>query len=106
MPSLKTALSITEFYEAPYDEIRAFNGQIHAGGILRTPTGSELLFADTYELTDTGIKVYRKVTVLANVDDLGFASKISFVMALSDNIRDYKFFAPANWYRQNEFTKP
>ena len=44
--------------------------------------------------------------MIKNIDDYGFASKISFVMAASDNVRDYDYFAPANWYKQNEYSKP
>ena len=103
---IKTAYSITEFYDAPYDDISETDGRITAKGVLKLPTGSELAFTDTYELIDSSIKVCRTVTVLKNTDDLGFASKIAFVIAASDNVRDYNCFAPANWYRQNEFTAP
>ena len=46
------------------------------------------------------------MTVLETADDFGFATKVSFVLAASDKIRDYNCFAPANWYRQNEFANP
>ena len=52
------------------------------------------------------MKVDRTVTVLETADDFGFATKVSFVLAASDKIRDYNCFAPANWYRQNEFANP
>ena len=103
---IKTALSITEFYDAPYDEITENGGCVTAKGVLKSPTGSELAFIDTYEKAGTGFKVSRAVAVLKNIDDYGFALKIAFVMAASDNIRDYDYFAPANWYRQNKFAKP
>ena len=73
---------------------------------MRSPTGSELAFHDIFEAAGTGFKVTRNVTVLKNIDDYGFSTKISFVMAASDNVRDYDYFAPANWYRQNEYAKP
>jgi hypothetical protein len=103
---IKTVLSITEFYDSAYDAVSEEDGKIIAAGILKSPTGSELAFTDTYETVDSCIKVSRTVTVLKNVDDMGFASKISFVLAVSDNLLDYNYFAPANWYRQNEFTAP
>ena len=103
---IKTALSITEFYDAPYDEIEAGGDRVIAGGVLKSPTGSELAFRDTYEAAGTGFKVSRTVTVLKNADDYGFATKISFVTAASGEVRDYDVFAPANWYRQNEYAKP
>ena len=103
---IKTALSITEFYDRAYEDISEAENQIIARGIIKSPTGSELAFIDTYEAIDSCFKVSRNVKVLKNVDDMGFASKIAFVMAASDNVRDYNCFAPANWYRQNEFTAP
>lgn len=103
---IKTAFTITEFYDAPYDEISENNGRITAKGILKSPTGSELAFNDVYESAGSGFKISREVTVLKNVDDIGFATKLSFVLAASDNIRDYDYFAPANWYRQNEWARP
>ncbi len=103
---IKTALSITEFYDAPYDQVDSEGEKVIAGGILKPPTGSELAFRDIYEAAGTGFKVSRTVTVLKNIDDLGFASKVAFVMAASDEVRDYDVFAPANWYKQNEYAKP
>jgi len=103
---IKTALSITEFYDAPYETGVKENNRITAKGVLKSPTGSELAFVDIYEAAGVGIKVSRTVSVLKNIDDYGFATKISFVLAASDNIRDYDYFAPANWYQQNEYAKP
>jgi hypothetical protein len=103
---IKTAMSITEFYDAPYDQVDSKGNTIIASGMLKPPTGSELAFQDIYEAAGTGFKVSRTVTVLKNIDDFGFASKIAFVMAASDDVHDYDIFAPANWYRQNEYAKP
>jgi hypothetical protein len=103
---IKTALSITEFYDAPYQDVVETRGRVSAGGRLKSPTGAVLAFQDVYEPAETGFKVSRTVTVLKNIDDLGFASKIAFVLAASDEVRDYDYFAPANWYRQNEYAKP
>ncbi|MGI6692075.1 MAG: hypothetical protein ACOX63_14715 [Christensenellales bacterium] len=103
---IKTALSITEFYDAPYQQVKQSNNAIVGTGLLRSPTGSELLFEDRYEPQQSGFKISRKVTVKKNVDDYGFATKVAFVMAASDEIRDYDYFAPANWYKLNEYAKP
>jgi len=103
---IKTALSITEFYDAPYDEIAIANGCVTAKGILKSPTGSELVFCDIYETAETGFKISRTVSVLKNIDDYGFSSKIALVLAASDDVRAYDYFAPANWYRLNEYAKP
>jgi len=103
---IKTVLSITEFYDAPYDDITENNGRVTAKGILKAPTGSELAFNDSYEAAGAGFKISREVTVLKNIDDYGFATKVSLILAATDNVRGYDYFAPANWYRQNEFAKP
>lgn len=103
---IKTALSITEFYDAPYDQVAKEGKHMVCRGLLQSPTGSALAFEDRYEPAPTGIRVSRQVTVTKNVDDYGFATKLSFVMAASDEIRDYDYFAPANWYKLNEYAKP
>ena len=103
---IKTALSITEFYDAPYAFFTQDGDRVVAEGVLKTPTGAELAMRDVYQAAGTGFKVSRTTTVLKNVDDYGFASKLSFVLAASDDILDYDYFAPANWYRQNEYSKP
>lgn len=101
---IKTALSITEFYDAPYSKVSEKDGTLRAEGILRSPGGTELAFFDTFELVTEGLRVNRKVKVLKTIDDLGFASKLSFVLAPSEEIKDYDYFAPGAWYRQNQFT--
>ena len=104
--SIKTVLSITEFYEAAYDEVTESGGVINAKGVLKSPTGSELSFQDIFEVHGKSIKINRTVKVLKNTDDYGFASKIGFVLASSDNVRDYDYFAPAAWYKNQEYGKP
>ena len=103
---IKTALSITEFYDAPYEKAVQDGLRVIAEGVLKTPTGAELGMKDVYEAADDGIKVTRTTTVLKNIDDYGFASKFSFVLAASDSVLDYEYFSPANWYKQNEYSKP
>ena len=101
--TVKTSFSLNEFYDAAYNEIVESDGGITASGILAVPSGSEFSFADVYETTDTGFKVSRKVKVLKSGDDLGFSTKFSLVMTESDDTRDYNYFAPGVWYKQNEF---
>ncbi|MDR3120802.1 MAG: hypothetical protein LBU58_05655 [Clostridiales bacterium] len=103
---IKTVLSITEFYDGAYDAVSESGGKVLATGVLKVPTGAELDFADTYETADGGFKISRTVKVQKATDDLGFATKIAFVLAASDNVRDYNYYAPANWYRQNQFSAP
>lgn len=103
---IKTALTVTEFYDAPYDTVSQDGGTIRAAGVLQTPTGTHLLFEDSFEVIDEGLKAERSVRVLEVTDDLGFATKFSFVLASSDDIRAFDCFAPGAWYRQNQFTAP
>ena len=49
---IKTALAVTEFYDAPYETITEKDGSILAEGILRSPTGSQLHFSDSYGISD------------------------------------------------------
>lgn len=103
---IKTNLSITEFYDAPYTELALKDEHVAATGTLTTPAGSELQFTDYYHAMAEGFRVERSVTVQKAAGDLGFATKVSFVLAASDEVRDYDCFAPAAWYRQNQFTAP
>lgn len=103
---IKTALSITEFYDAPYSDVSESTEGVIAEGVLLTPTGTELKFRDKFSVVSEGVRIDRQVSVIETIDDLGFASKISFVLAPSDEISDYDFFAPGAWYRQNQFTAP
>lgn len=103
---VKTALSITEFYDAPYSEVSEMSDGILAEGVLQTPSGTELKFSDSFSVVSDGLKIDRQVSVIKTIDDLGFASKISFVMAPSEDIGEYDCFAPGAWYRQNQFTAP
>lgn len=92
--TVKTMMAINEFYDASYDEVHMCEDEkVVAESVLAVSSGSEFLF-DVYETTDRGFKVS---------DDLGFSTKISLVMAESDNPRDYYCFAPGAWYKQNEF---
>ena len=103
---VKTALSITEFYDAPYSEVSEMSDGILAEGVLQTPSGTELKFSDSFSVFSDGLKIDRQVSVIKTINDLGFASKISFVMAPSEDIGEYDCFAPGAWYRQNQFTAP
>ncbi len=104
---VKTAMAVTEFFDSAYDEVTEGDGRVWAEGTLKTPNGSELHFEDIY-IDDAGsIAISRTVKVLRKgEDDLGFASKISFVLPDTKSIRDYQCFAPAIWYRDNEYARP
>lgn len=103
---VKTKEAVTECCDAPYQCVAEEGKEIAASGVLRTPAGSELAFSDRYGAEEGSIRIRRTVTVKKASSDLGFATRISFVLAASGNIRDYDYFAPAAWYRKNEFTNP
>src|SRR5690606_9277606 len=95
--------AISEFYDGAYSEVTQHDDLIEAKGTLTVPSGSQFAFTDLYEVAGSGFKIRRNVKVLKVGDDLGFSTKISLVMAESDNTRDYHYFAPGVWYKQNEF---
>lgn len=101
--TVKTVLAISEFYDKAYSKISEEGDIVKAEGTITVPSGSEFSFTDLYTVSETGFKVERKVTVLKAGDDLGFSTKVSFVMTESDNPHDYNCFAPGVWYKQNEF---
>ena len=53
---VKTVLSITEFYDAPYEKTEQDGSRVIAEGVLKTPTGEELGMKDVYETADIGFK--------------------------------------------------
>lgn len=100
---IKTAEATSEFYEAPYAEVLPDGDGITARGTLESPAGTVLSFEDRYTSEPSGIRAARRVRVIRTGGDLGFSTKISLVMAASDQVRDYECFAPGVWYRHNEF---
>ena len=105
---VKTTMAVTEFFDKAYDEIRKTEDcAVTAEGCFDTPNGSRLELMDVYEVREHGISIARTLTVAEKGgEDLGFASKISFVLAGAEGVRDYDCFAPATWYKDNEFARP
>ncbi len=104
---IKTSMAVTEFFDTAYSEIKTDADSVFCCGVLTTPNGSELEFQDRYEVKDNGVVISREIKILKKAkDDLGFASKISFVLKDADKVRDLHCFAPANWYRDNEYARP
>ena len=77
---IKTALAVTEFYDAPYETITEKDGSILAEGILRSPTGSQLHFSDSYGISDGAMKGsaerFGAVTELAEVYKASLSGRI------------------------------
>ncbi len=103
---VKTALSITEFYDEAYESVRATHSGAIGAGSITTPAGSRLSFEDTFEPLGSGFRIKRKVSVVETADDLGSATKFSLVFSGSEEIRDFDYFAPGAWYRNNQYTQP
>lgn len=101
--TVKSAFAASEFYDEAYADIAEADGRISARGTLTVPSGSVFAFHDVYEIAGAGFKISRNVQVSKAGDDLGFSTKISFVSAESDDVRDYDCFAPGVWYKKNEF---
>jgi len=97
-------LCMTMFSDAPYTEVSGDEKQVTASGELVTANGSRFYVTDEYRPADQGFSVSRTVTVKKAMPDLerGFASKITLRPTLSGKVRDYEYFGPGVWYRQNE----
>lgn len=105
--SVKTYGAMNMFRDIPYAEVYEKDQKIFAEGLFTTDHGSVLKIQDQYSLESSSIRIERKTTVIkAHEDDLGFQTKISFYQAQSESLRDFWYFSPGQWYRQNEFAAP
>ncbi len=100
---VKTMFAVSEFYDNAYHDIIHTGDKALVKGVLTTPSGTEFSFYDSYEVVFAGFKMSRNVKVLKAGDDLGFSTKITFVMTESNDTHDYNCFVPGVWYKQNEF---
>lgn len=100
---VKTKEAVTEFYDAAYVHTEAVAGGVLCTGSVATPGGSVFSFADVYEILENELKISRKVVVEKAGEELGFSTKISFVMEQSSDPKLYQCFAPGVWYKQNEY---
>lgn len=105
---IKTSMAVIEFFDQAYETVRdSGDGKVTAEGVLTTPNGSRLQFIDEYVTEWKDFVINRTINVMKqSEDDLGFASKISFNLPDAETIRDYHCFAPATWYRDNEYARP
>ncbi|MBR3333821.1 MAG: hypothetical protein IKG23_05990, partial [Clostridia bacterium] len=103
--SVKTYAAINEFRDMAYERIDEKDGTVTGEGLFVTKNGSEIFVRDTYETPDgRTLKITRKAEVRkAGRDDLGFQTKISFYQALSDELRDFEYFSPGQWYLDNRY---
>ena len=102
--SVKTYGAINRFRDIPYDEVREEGGAVTGRSVFVTENGSEIAVLDTYTVRDGALKIARRATVVkSNGDDLGFQTKISFYQAASEELRDFEYFSPGQWYMDNRY---
>ena len=103
--SVKTYAAVNEFRDAAYDRICEQDGAVTGEALFVTKNGSEISVRDTYETQDgRTLKITRRAEVRkADRDDLGFQTKISFYQALSDELLDFEYFSPGQWYLDNRY---
>ena len=102
--SVKTYGAVNEFRDIPYDDVREEGGTVTGRCLFVTGNGSEIAFLDTYTIRDGALKISRRATVRkCSSDDLGFQTKISFYQAASDELRDFEYFSPGQWYLDNRY---
>ena len=102
--SCKTYGAINEFRDCAYDAVAETPDGIRGEGRFVTDNGSVLFARDLYTIEGGAINVDRKTIVEKTAEnDLGFQTKIFFYQAQSDDLMDYHYFSPGQWYRHNEF---
>ena len=102
--SVKTYAAINEFRDIGYDRILEKEDAVTGEAVFTTKNGSEIAVRDTYTACGETLKIARRATVLkGGSDDLGFQTKISFYPTASEELRDYDYFSPGQWYRNNEY---
>ena len=103
--SVKDYGGIQRFRDAAYEKIeQQEDGSVYAEGRFTTDNGSVLYIRDTYSVEGGVLKIARKVRVeKADEKDLGFQTKIFFYQAASDELRDYDYFSPGQWYEDNRY---
>ena len=102
--SVKTYGAINEFRDAAYDRVEERDGAVTGECLFVTKNGSEIAVRDTWSADGGTLKIARVAEVRkSSGDDLGFQTKISFYQAVSDELRDFEYFSPGQWYRDNEY---
>ncbi len=103
--SVKTYGAINEFRDIAYDRIYEKDGAVTGEALFATGNGSEIWVRDSYEACDgKTLKIIRDAEVRkADADDLGFQTKVSFYQAASEELRDYDYFSPGQWYLDNRY---
>ena len=102
--SVKTYGAINEFRDAAYDRVEERDGEVTGECLFVTKNGSEIAVRDTWSADGETLKIARAAEVRkSSGDDLGFQTKISFYQAVSDELRDFEYFSPGQWYLDNKY---
>ena len=102
--SVKDYGGICRFRDIAYDHVTADGNGVLGEGTFTTDYGSVLKVRDVYSVEGEAVKIARKTTVIAADErDLGFQTKISLVQAQGNDLNDYDYFYPGQWYEQNEY---
>ncbi len=105
--TVKNEAAMLVFNDRAYSEVRESGDGVLAKGSFTTENGSELAFEDAYTAEGELMKISRKVTVVkAAPGDLGFSSKLFFYHALSEEMTDFEYFSPGQWYADNKYAAP
>lgn len=102
--SVKDEGGINRFRDIAYDKTLEEPGMITGNALFETDNGSVLQFRDCYTIENETLRIERQVIVIrANERDLGFQTKVSLFFKQSDNLKDFEYFYPGQWYRDNRF---
>ena len=102
--SVKTYGAINEFRDAAYDRVEERDGEVTGECLFVTKNGSEIAVRDTWSADGGTLRIARAAEVRkSSGDDLGFQTKISFYQAVSDELRDFEYFCPGQWYLDNKY---
>ena len=105
--TVKNEAAMLVFRDCPYETVEETEEGVCAKGTFVTDNGSVLSFSDRYEDAGGKIKISRTVTVeKADPRDLGFSTKIFFYQALSQELTDFDYFSPGQWYLDNRYAGP
>lgn len=95
---------ICRFRDIAYDHVTADGDGVLGQADFTTDHGSVLKVQDAYTVEGDAMKISRKTIVItADERDLGFQTKISLVQAQDNDLNDYDYFYPGQWYEQNEY---
>ena len=101
--TVKTKSTACEFYYGSYSSCKETPDGFIAKGIINTPHGSSFEFQDLYQITESGIKLTRKVSVLSAGSEYGFSSRFSLFFTDINQMKDLDCFAPGCFYKTREY---